>query len=195
VNQPEPPGAGPADESSLRHIAYFVTAHGFGYPTRACAVMAAAHARQPDLCFDIFTAAPECIFRDSLTGPFVYHHAITDVGLAQRRALVEDLEATLERLDEFLLFDPFLVRTWADWLERLQCELVVCDMAPLGLAVAEAAGLALTSYDDRMARFCWIVGSPAIRRRMATAIWRMRCSRLGVSAACSRVACAIFSSA
>jgi len=141
VNQPEPPNSGPADESSLRHIAYFVTAHGFGHATRASAVMAAAHARQPDLCFDIFTSAPEFIFRDSLTGPFVYHHAIADVGLVQRSALEEDLNATLARLDEFLPFDPFLVRTWADWVERLQCELVVCDIAPLGLAVAEAAGL------------------------------------------------------
>jgi hypothetical protein len=131
----------PAEEHALRHVAYFVSAHGFGHATRACSVMAAGHALDANVCFDIFSAAPEFVFRDSLTGPFVYHQAIADIGLAQQSALVEDLPTTLARLNEFLPFDPFFVRTWADWLERLECELVVCDIAPLGLEVAEAAGL------------------------------------------------------
>jgi Glycosyl transferase family 1 len=122
-------------------VAYFVSAHGFGHATRACAVMAAVHALDAQVCFEIFTAAPEFVFRDSLTGPFVYHQAVTDVGLVQHSALIENLPATVARLDEFLPFDPFLVRTWADWLERLQCELVMCDIAPLGLVVAEDARL------------------------------------------------------
>jgi len=129
------------DEKSYRHIAYFVSAHGFGHATRAAAVMAAVHALDPNICFDIFTAAPEFVLQDSLSGPFVTHHAITDVGLAQRTALVEDPAATLARLDDFLPFDAFLLRSWADWLGRLSCELVICDIAPLGLAVAEMAGL------------------------------------------------------
>ena len=133
--------AAPVDDKRYRHVAYFVSAHGFGHATRACAVMAAAHALDANLCFEIFTAAPEFVFQDSLTGPFVYHQAVTDVGLVQQSALVEDLAETVARLDEFLPFDPFLIRISADWLERLQCEVVVCDIAPLGLLVAEAAGL------------------------------------------------------
>jgi hypothetical protein len=66
---------------------------------------------------------------------------VTDVGLVQQSALVEDLAATVARLDEFVLFDQFLICTWADWLQRLHCELLICDIAPLGLVVAEAAGL------------------------------------------------------
>src|SRR5262249_44139036 len=122
-------------------VAYFITAHGFGHATRACAVMAAAQALEPDLHFDIFTAAPEFVFRDSLLGHFTVHQAVTDIGLVQKSALIEDAAATAAKLDEFLPFDTFLFRSWADWLERLQCELVVCDIAALGLAVAEAAGL------------------------------------------------------
>src|SRR5947209_1225138 len=87
----------PSGAMPERHIAYFITAHGFGHATRACAVMAAAHQLDPSICFDIFTAAPEFVFKDSLNGPFAYHHAITDVGLAQTSALVEDAPATLAR--------------------------------------------------------------------------------------------------
>jgi hypothetical protein len=129
------------DEKALRHIAYFVSAHGFGHATRASAVMAAVHALDPKIAFDVFTATPEFIFADSLRGPYAYHQCISDIGLAQKSALVEDLPVTQARLDDFVPFDDFLVRSLADWLGRLQCELVVCDIAPLGLAVAETAGL------------------------------------------------------
>jgi hypothetical protein len=63
------------------------------------------------------------------------------VGLAQATALVEDLDATLDRLEQFLPFDPHLIEAWAGWLHQLDCTLVMCDIAPLGLAVAHAAGL------------------------------------------------------
>jgi hypothetical protein len=138
---PRTSGAGSVDEKSPRHIACCVSAHGFGHATRAAAVMAAVHALDPSICFDVFTAAPEFVFRDSLTGRYVYHHGITDSGQAQRSALVEDPLATLARLDDFLPLDEFLLRSWADWLGRLECELVICDIAPLGLAVPELAAL------------------------------------------------------
>jgi hypothetical protein len=71
--------------------------------------------------------------------------------LAQRSALVEDPPATLALLDDFLPFDSFWLRSWADWLARLECELVVCDIAPLGLAVAELAGLPSVLFES----FTW----------------------------------------
>ena len=128
-------------DRSLRHIAYFVSSHGFGHATRAAAVMAAVHALDPNITFEIFSAAPEFVFQDSLAGPYNYHPGLTDIGLVQRSALVEDMPATLARLNDFLPFDSLLLRAWADWLGRLQCELVICDIAPLGLAVAEVGGL------------------------------------------------------
>lgn len=122
-------------------LAYFVSAHGFGHATRASAAMAALKARRPDLTIHVFTAAPEWLFTESVPGGVRYHHAVTDVGVTQHDALREDLPATVRRLDDFLPFDPHLVRHWADWLRQLHCELVVCDIAPLGLAVAQAAEL------------------------------------------------------
>ena len=122
-------------------VAYFVTAHGFGHATRACAVMAALRARRPDLELHVFTQAPEWLFSESVPGGVSYHAATTDVGVVQHDALREDLPATVARLDDLLPFDPHLVREWAAWLARLRVELVLCDIAPLGLAVAAEAGL------------------------------------------------------
>ncbi len=125
----------------IRQLAYFVTAHGFGHATRAGAVMAALRARDPGLHFHVFTQAPEWVFAETVGQGFTYHSAVTDVGLVQASALVEDVDATLERLDAFLPFEKHLVHQWGEWVRRLGCELVLCDIAPLGLAVAQAAGL------------------------------------------------------
>ena len=172
------------DEKTSRHIAYFVSSHGFGHATRASAVMAAVHARELNITFEIFSAAPEFVFGDSITGLFNYHPGPTDIGLVQRSALVEDLPATLARLDEFYPFDSFLLRAWADWLGRLQCELVVCDIAPLGLAVAELAGLPAVLIENFT--WDWIyrayqAGTPGLERHadylagvFATARYRLQ---------------------
>jgi predicted glycosyltransferase len=56
-----------ADESG-RHLAYFVSAHGYGHATRASAVMRALKARRPNLTIHVFTQAPEWIFTESVPG-------------------------------------------------------------------------------------------------------------------------------
>jgi len=40
-------------------LAYFITPHGFGHAARACAVMAAAQQRIPNLLSEIFTRSPD----------------------------------------------------------------------------------------------------------------------------------------
>jgi len=65
----------------------------------------------------------------------------TDVGLVQRGPLGEDLPATVARLREIYPPDGDLVARLAGMLSRLGCRLVLCDISPLGIAVARAAGL------------------------------------------------------
>jgi hypothetical protein len=45
------------------------------------------------------------------------------------------------RLNKFLPFDPGIVEAAAREVKALGCTLVVCDIAPLGIAVAECAGI------------------------------------------------------
>ncbi len=122
-----------------RHVAYFVTPHGFGHATRAAAVMAAVQKRDFEVCFHIFTQAPERIFAESLSGDYVYHDVLTDLGLVQKTPLIADLDASLKRLDVFLPFDTGFVDTLAEGLRSCVC--VCCDIAPLGIVVAKQAGL------------------------------------------------------
>lgn len=120
-------------------IAYFITPHGFGHATRASAVMAAIHARRPTWRFEIFTEVPRWVFEDSLTGAFDYHSVFTDVGLAQLSPMIEDLDGTIERLSRLLPFREAVVHRLAEQLGRSGCTAVLCDIAPLGIAVAKAA--------------------------------------------------------
>jgi hypothetical protein len=122
------------------HIAWFITPHGFGHAARAAAIMLALSRRIP-LRFEIFTRVPRWFFAESNLTGYTYHECLTDIGLAQRTSLDEDLPETLQRLAAFLPFDPDLVAQLARQVKSSGCQLVVCDIAPLGIAVAEAAGL------------------------------------------------------
>lgn len=125
----------------MRHLAYFVSPHGFGHAARACAVMEALHQRHPAAYhFDIFTLVPEWFFADSLTAPYTYHALRTDVGLVQTSPLHEDLPATLRQLDDFLRFDDGRLLPFVNLLSARDCALIVSDISPLGLAVARALG-------------------------------------------------------
>lgn len=122
-----------------KRIAYFVSPHGFGHAARAAAVINAVQELNPAIRFEIFTQVPHWFFQQSLGGSFGYHACLTDIGLVQTTALVEDLPATIERLNEFLPFPPELRHSLAATVRELNCELVLCDIAPLGIAVAQAA--------------------------------------------------------
>ena len=122
-------------------IAYFVSPHGFGHAARASAVMTAFQRCCDRFRFEIFTKMPGWFYQDSGVTNFVCHDLVTDIGMVQKNALNEDLPQTIAALDKFLPFDPILIARLADQLVETDCRLVVCDIAPLGIAVAKAAGI------------------------------------------------------
>lgn len=126
--------------STIDHIAWFITPHGFGHAARAAAGMLALNA-SGRYHFEIFTRVPEWFFRESHLHNFTYHECGCDIGLAQRTSLDEDLPETLRKLSAFLPFDDRWIASLASELLALDCRLVVCDIAPLGIAVAEKANL------------------------------------------------------
>jgi hypothetical protein len=122
-------------------LAYFVTPHGFGHAARACAVMQAVHALDPDVEFDLYAGTPRWLFEQSLGEPVRYVALETDVGLRQASALEVDVGATLAALRAFLPLDPSRVASLARELTERRCSGVLCDISPLGIEVAQAAGL------------------------------------------------------
>lgn len=122
-------------------MAYFVSPHGFGHAARASAVMEAIQTLQPNLRFEIFTKVPEWFFAESLPGPYGYHPLLTDIGLAQKNSLEEDLPESINRLNKLLPYKHQLIADLAGQLRSLNGRLVLCDIAPMGIVAARAAGI------------------------------------------------------
>ncbi len=100
----------------------------------------AVRQRQPEARFELFTTVPEWFFELSLERPVGYHPTVTDLGLVQKNSLEEDLEATVRRLRAWIPFSRRLLDELVAAIDAAGCELVVCDVSPLGLAVARHAG-------------------------------------------------------
>jgi hypothetical protein len=123
---------------NIVRIGCCISGHGFGHATRAIAVMQALAERQ-DVCFEIVTPVPPWLFAQSLTAPHAVHPLETDVGLAQRSVLDEDLPATLEALDHFYPLSTQRIEQAAALFAG--CRLVLCDIAPLGILAAKRASI------------------------------------------------------
>jgi len=95
----------------------------------------------PSVQIHIFTKVPKWFFEDSLSFAFDYHAELTDVGLIQKDPLHEDIDETIRVLDDFLPFDNALISQLSDQIKALNCRLIVCDIAPMGIAVAKACGI------------------------------------------------------
>jgi len=120
-------------------IAYFITAHGFGHACRSAAIMEAILRRHPRVRFELFTTCPRDLFSSSIGGEFGYHPVSGDIGVVQLDPLREDLSATCDRLDSMYPLDPLKVEHLATEVVRLNCRLVICDIAPMGIEVARSA--------------------------------------------------------
>ena len=95
----------------------------------------------PSVCFEIFTRVPLWFFNKSLGAGFHYHEVLTDIGLVQTSSMEENLPETIHQLEGLLPYRPALVRALAQQVREAACEMVLCDVAPLGIAVAREAGL------------------------------------------------------
>jgi len=87
--------------------------------------------------FDLFTEVPRWFFSESLPRCFTYHRLGSDVGLVQDSALIENLEATVNRLDDSPLRDSSMIEALGRRLRQVGCKLVISDISPLGLMVAD----------------------------------------------------------
>ncbi len=122
-------------------IAYFISPHGYGHAARAAGVMEAIHDLDSSIRFEIFTQVPRWFFEDSLSGAFAYHSLLTDIGLVQKTPLRADIPETVKRLNHFLPFEALTISALTKQIKELRCDLIICDIAPMGIAVAEKAGV------------------------------------------------------
>ncbi len=122
-------------------IAYFISPHGFGHAARACAVIEALWQQAPEASFELFTTTPRWFFELEPAARLSFHETIIDLGLVQKSSLEEDLQETIRQLRTLIPFRPSRINQLAEVVNERGCDLVICDIAPLGLAVARACGL------------------------------------------------------
>ncbi len=123
------------------HLACFILPHGFGHAARAASLMSDMHEMNPHIRWNIFTLVHSWFFRDSFSFSFDYHSLLTDIGLVQTNPLEEDMAETLKALDDFLPFSADHIKVLAEKIKKQQCRAILCDISPLGIAVAHAAGI------------------------------------------------------
>ena len=120
--------------------AFFISPHGFGHASRCLAVMEAMLDHDPTARFHLFTTVPRPFFELSLGTRMVYHRMACDVGFVQQDPFRIDFDATEKALSDLL---PFRERTVDSLARRIKhTALVICDIAPLGIAVGRRAGVA-----------------------------------------------------
>jgi uncharacterized protein (TIGR00661 family) len=124
-----------------KKIAYFISPHGFGHAARAASVMEALYSLDTSTRFEIFTTIPSWFFEEFLPGPASYHLQLTDIGLAQKNPFEDDFEETLRALNKLLPYDPAKIRAVSSEVFHLNCKLIICDIAPMGILVAKQAGI------------------------------------------------------
>ncbi|MDY6952704.1 MAG: hypothetical protein SWE60_14430 [Thermodesulfobacteriota bacterium] len=122
-------------------VACFISPHGFGHAARSASVMEALFKMETAVHFDIFTTVPSWFFEDSLSAPFTHHRLFTDIGMVQQSPFQEDLEKTVAQLNDFLPLAPSLINQLAQRLDELQCELALCDIAPMAILAAKEAAI------------------------------------------------------
>ena len=130
----------PGTRDDAPRVAVFVSPHGFGHAARTSAVLNVLR-RSWSCHFELFTTVPRWFFDESVPATYRYHEEVVDVGFRQRSALHVDLGATVDALERFLPFDQAVVDRLAATVSDAGCRAVLCDIAPLGVAVAEAAGI------------------------------------------------------
>ena len=124
------------------NIAYFITPHGFGHTTRACAVMEQLAQETDGLHFEIFSTVPEWLIQESLVvAQYTYHPFDCDLGLVQKSPFEEDEVATIGLLKKRLPFSQNVMDGLISNLQEKRVRAILCDIAPIGIEIGKILNL------------------------------------------------------
>ncbi|HRT04523.1 MAG TPA: hypothetical protein P5204_02390 [Kiritimatiellia bacterium] len=127
-----------------RHIAYYVTAHGYGHGVRSCDILGALLAAHPALKVTVTTDLPESFLRSRLPfvdGRLAVRPGAFDVGMVQKDSIRVDVAATLDEAQELLAEREKLIDYEAEMLRGEGADLVVADIPSIPLEAAAEAGV------------------------------------------------------
>jgi hypothetical protein len=149
-------------------LVYYISGHGFGHASRSLEVIAALHARRPDIRVVVRTEVASAFLARSKRSPIEVELCETDTGVVQLDSLRIDEDATARAAARFYATFDERVEAEASHLRSLGASLVVGDAPPLAFAAADAAhvpsvGIANFTWD-------WIYGFYPQFNRMAPGV-------------------------
>jgi hypothetical protein len=118
-----------------------ITNHGFGHATRAAAVAAMVKVLAPEINLILATTAPRWLLDEYLPVEYEYRPVALDIGVIQADSFTMDLPATLAKLDHLRTHQADLVANEAAYLKQRGVNLVLADIPPLAVPLAQAAGV------------------------------------------------------
>lgn len=128
--------------STLRPIAYYISAHGYGHAVRSCDILTAFHDARPDIPVHIISGLPEAFLRSRLPeGGFSFREGVFDVGMVQLDSVRVDVPATLSAVLALYTRADEIVEAEAAYLAEHHVGLVVVDIPALPVEAAVARNI------------------------------------------------------
>jgi L-arabinokinase len=124
------------------HIAYYVTAHGYGHGVRSCDILGALLKAHSGVKVTVTTDLPASFLRSRVCSEnLVVRPGAFDVGMVQKDSIRVDVDATLEQALQLVDERPKLVDYEAEMLRGEGADLVVADIPSIPLEAAAEAGI------------------------------------------------------
>ena len=125
-----------------KHIAYYVTAHGYGHGVRSCDIIRAVNQCYPEIPVRLTTDLPRPFLRNRLDPSHtVYRAGSYDVGMVQLDSVRVDVDATLQRVLALYDREDELLDKEVQFLKEADIGLVVADIPALPLKAASLCGI------------------------------------------------------
>jgi len=133
-----------------RHIAAYISGHGYGHLAQIAPVLNKLIEFSPDLHLLLRTALPEELLKSRIRGPFTQIEGPVDVGVIQKNAIDEDIPATIAAARIFFGHFGSRIEQEIECLRACRPVAVLSDISPLAFPVAKQLGLpsfAIASLD------------------------------------------------
>ncbi len=146
------------------HMAYYITAHGYGHGVRSGDILRALLARHPGMRVTVTTDLPESFLRSRLAGAdgrLTVRPGAFDVGMVQKDSIRVDVAATLQEALDLVEDRERLVDCEAEFLRGAGADLVVADIPSIPIEAAAEAGIPAVAVGNFS--WDWIYSPFAVR--------------------------------
>jgi hypothetical protein len=131
----------PAAPPSVKKLAYYITAHGYGHGVRSCDILRGVATLYPEIPVVVVSDLPEDFLRNRLpAGAAVFRRAAFDVGMIQLDSIRVDLAATRREVAALYARHDELVQRESAWMAAEGVGVAAADLPSIPLAAAARAG-------------------------------------------------------